>query len=190
MLTTFDLWKGRGRRHDLWFWFFEKVRPFTPFDLRSGIRSMSSIRPICKCRCPALLGVQTPNKGCNRYSWPCQHWVHINPPSYTTVPDTGHSREVSDKDGGMAQMIQEHNRYSWPFRLNSIWKKQSLGYFFHLKTLYYLQSHYVLHTTTYFVYIFSCTEHFILSFLMSFSFNFYLCTIPYFYFLNQSILLK
>ncbi len=56
---------------------------------------MSSIRPICKCRCPALLGVQTPNTGCNRYSW-----VHINPPSYTTVPDTGHSREVSDKDGG------------------------------------------------------------------------------------------
>ncbi len=34
------------------FGFSIKFQPFTPFELRSGIRSMSNIRPICKCRCP------------------------------------------------------------------------------------------------------------------------------------------
>ncbi len=38
MLTTFDLWKDRGRRHDLWFGFFEKVQHFTPaFDLYASV---------------------------------------------------------------------------------------------------------------------------------------------------------
>ncbi len=32
-----------------------KVRYFTHSDPRSDIRSMSSIRPICKCRCPPLI---------------------------------------------------------------------------------------------------------------------------------------
>jgi hypothetical protein len=44
-----------GRGHDLSLWFFKKVRSFTPSDLRLGIQSLSSIRPICKCRCPTLL---------------------------------------------------------------------------------------------------------------------------------------
>ncbi len=46
--------KDRGRRHGLWALFCEKVQHFTPLDLRSDIRSMSSIQPICKCRCPPL----------------------------------------------------------------------------------------------------------------------------------------
>ncbi len=32
-----------------------KVRHFTHLDLRSEIRSMSSIQPICKCQCPPLV---------------------------------------------------------------------------------------------------------------------------------------
>jgi hypothetical protein len=34
--------------------FFRNSSTFTTFDLRSGIRSMSSIQPICKCRCPPV----------------------------------------------------------------------------------------------------------------------------------------
>ncbi len=82
LLTTLDLWEGRGRRQvvfyiksvevhlstsgsttidndcrrgrNLCLLFFKKVWSFIPSDLRSGIRSLSSIRPICKCRCPPL----------------------------------------------------------------------------------------------------------------------------------------
>jgi hypothetical protein len=47
---------NRGRGHNLCLRFFKKVRSFTPTDLRSGILSLSSIRLICKCRCPPLRG--------------------------------------------------------------------------------------------------------------------------------------
>jgi hypothetical protein len=42
MLTTLDLWEGRGRGHDFCLRFFKKVRSFTPSDFRSGIRSLST----------------------------------------------------------------------------------------------------------------------------------------------------
>ncbi len=44
----------RSRGHDLCIRFFKKIRSFTLSDLRSDIRSQSSIRPIFKCRCPPL----------------------------------------------------------------------------------------------------------------------------------------
>jgi hypothetical protein len=37
MLTTFDLWKGRGRGHDLWFRFFEKVPHSTSRSTMIGV---------------------------------------------------------------------------------------------------------------------------------------------------------
>jgi hypothetical protein len=54
-LLTID--KDHGRGHDLYLWFFEKVRSFTPFDQRSGIRLVSGIRPTCQCRCPPLVAI-------------------------------------------------------------------------------------------------------------------------------------
>ncbi len=39
------------------------MRPFTPSDLRSGIRSLSSIKPICKYRCPPLSTYPSPFLG-------------------------------------------------------------------------------------------------------------------------------
>jgi hypothetical protein len=56
---TIDDWQRSTtvavKGNDLCLRFLKKVRSFTPSDLRSGIRSLSSIRPICKCRCPPLL---------------------------------------------------------------------------------------------------------------------------------------
>ncbi len=37
MLTIFDLWKGRGRGHDLWFRFFEKVPHSTSRSTMIGV---------------------------------------------------------------------------------------------------------------------------------------------------------
>ncbi len=55
--------KDRGRGHNLCLQFFEKLWSFTPFHQRSGIWSVSGIRPTCQCRCPPLPGRQPPPPG-------------------------------------------------------------------------------------------------------------------------------
>ncbi len=53
-LGSSTIYKDGGRGQDLCLWFFEKVWFFTPFDWRSGIRTVSGMRLTCQCHCPPL----------------------------------------------------------------------------------------------------------------------------------------